>query len=105
MDHFQSIHTTKNPYEAIEILNTENIDTVITELNFNTIEAKTYSKKILNVIKKECNLIFIKDSQLELDNTITTPNIIIQQKPISIQRIIEIIKSINEKSFLKSKGE
>ncbi len=62
MDHFQSIHTTKNPYEAIEILSKDNIDTVITELNFSTIEAKIYVKKMMEVINKKCNLIIIKDA-------------------------------------------
>jgi len=105
MDYFQSIHTTKNPYEAIEILNKDNIDTVITELNFSTIEAKIYLNKMMDVINKKCNLIIIKDAPLELDEVITSPNLIIQQKPISIQNILDVIKTINEKSFQKNKGE
>ena len=105
MDHFQSIHTTKNPYEAIEILSKDNINTVITELNFSTIEAKIYLKKLMEVINKKHNLIIIKDAPLELDQVITTQNLIIQQKPISIQNILGVIKSINEKSIQKNKGE
>ena len=96
MDHFQSIHTTKNPYEAIEILSKDNIDTVITELNFSTIEVKEYTTKIFDELKKDCNLIIIKDASFQLEEMIVNQNIIIQQKPISIKTIISIINSIKK---------
>jgi DNA-binding NtrC family response regulator len=105
MDHFQSIHTTKNPYEAIEILSKDNIDTVITELNFSTIEVKEYTKKIFDELKKDCNLIIIKDASFQLEEVIVNQNIIIQQKPISIKTIISIINSIKENSIKTKEGE
>jgi DNA-binding NtrC family response regulator len=105
MDHFQSIHTTKNPYEAIEILSKDNIDIVITELNFSTIEVKEYTTKIFDQLKKDCNLIIIKDASFQLEEVIVNQNIIIQQKPISIKTIISIINSIKENSIKTKEGE
>jgi DNA-binding NtrC family response regulator len=105
MDHFQSIHTTKNPYEAIEILSKDNIDIVITELNFSTIEVKEYTTKIFDELKKDCNIIIIKDAPFQLEEMNVNQNIIIQQKPISIKTIISIINSIKENSIKTKEGE
>lgn len=101
MDHFQSIHTTKNPYEAIDLVRKGKIDTILTELSFNTIESKDYTKKIIETMGNECNLIIIKDAPLEIDTISSYQNIIIQQKPISIKNIISIINSIKDNSIKK----
>ena len=101
MDYFQTIHTTKNPFEAIKILKREKIDSVITELNFNTIEAKEYTNKIIEGIGSQCNLIIVKDAPLEIDELNSKQNIIVQQKPISIKKIISIINSIKDNSIKK----
>ena len=101
MDYFQTIHTTKNPYEAIKILKREKIDSVITELNFNTIEAKEYTNKIIEGIGSQCNLIIVKDAPLEIDELNSKQNIIVQQKPISIKKIISLINSIKDNSIKK----
>ena len=101
MDYFQTIHTTKNPYEAIKILKREKIDSVITELNFNTIEATEYTNKIIEGIGSQCNLIIVKDAPLEIDELNSKQNIIVQQKPISIKKIISIINSITDNSIKK----
>lgn len=105
MDHFQSIHSTKNPYEAVEILRKEKIDTVITEVDFNTIEANNYIKKIINEIKRKCILIIIKDARFVIDEYGSNLNIIVQQKPISIKTIISIINSIKENPTEKKEEE
>ena len=99
MDYFQTIHTTKNPYEAIKILKRGKIDSVITELNFSTIEAIEYSRKIIKSLSSHCNLIIIKDAPLEIDEFSSKQNIIVQQKPISIKKIISIINSIKDNSI------
>ena len=101
MDYFQTIHTTKNPYEAIKILKREKIDSVITELNFNTIEATEYTNKIIEGIGSQCNLIIVKDAPLEIDELNSKQNIIVQQKPISIKKIISLINSIKDNSIKK----
>ena len=101
MDYFQTIHTTKNPFEAIKILKREKIDSVITELNFNTIEATEYTNKIIEGIGSQCNLIIVKDAPLEIDELNSKQNIIVQQKPISIKKIISIINSITDNSIKK----
>ena len=101
MDYFQTIHTTKNPFEAIKILKREKIDSVITELNFNTIEAKEYTNKIIEGIGSQCNLIIVKDAPLEIDELNSKQNIIVQQKPISIKKIISLINSIKDNSIKK----
>lgn len=105
MDHFQSIHTTKNPYEAVELLRKEKIDTVITEVNFNTIAANSYIKGIINEMKSQCNLIVIEDAPFEIEEFGSNQNIIVQQKPISIKTMISIINSIEENSTEKNKEE
>lgn len=105
MDHFQSIHTTKNPYEAVELLRKEKIDTVITEVNFNTITANSYIKGIIKEMQSQCNLIVIKDARFEIEEFGSNQNIIIQQKPISIKTIISIINSIEENSTEKKEEE
>jgi len=38
LEHFKSIHTTQNPFEAIEICKNEMIDIVISNVNFSTIK-------------------------------------------------------------------
>ena len=101
MDYFQTIHTTKNPYEAIKILKREKIDSVITELNFNTIDAAEYTKKIIEGMSSQCNLIIVNDAPLEIDEFSSWQNIFIQQKPISIKKIISIINSIKDNSIKK----
>ena len=101
MDYFQSIHTTKNPYEAIELIRKGKIDTIITELNFNTIDVKEYTKKIIEEMSSQCNLIIIKDAPLSIDEFNSKQNIIVQQKPISIKKIISIINSIKDNSIKK----
>ena len=101
MDYFQTIHTTKNPYEAIKILKREKIDSVITELNFNTIEATEYTKKIIEGMSSQCNLIIIKDAPLDINEFTSKQNIIVQQKPISIKKIISIVNSIKDNSIKK----
>jgi two-component SAPR family response regulator len=99
MDYFQSIHTIKNPYEAIELLKKGKIDTIITELNFNTIEFEEYTKRIIEEMGNQCNLIIIEDEPFQLNEMKGNQNIIVQQKPISIKKIIKTINSIRENSI------
>ena len=94
MDSFQSIHTTKNPYEAVEILIKENIDIIITEVNFNTIETDNYIDKLINLSSSPKLIILIKDSKIKIDLNHLSENIVIEEKPISVQHIKTIISSV-----------
>lgn len=105
MDYFPSIHTTKNPFEAIELVRKGKIDTIITELCFNTLESREYTTKLIDAMSLQCTLIIIKDSPLEINKISSKQNIIIQQKPISIKKIISIINSIKENSIKTKKEE
>ncbi len=99
MDDFQSIHTTKNSYDAFKILERENIDVVITEIIFDTIESNVYLKKIINLSKRGSSVIVLNDASLSLPQFNKQINIIIQQKPISIKRIKKIIESVSERKI------
>ena len=93
LDYFQTIHTTKNPYKAIEILKQEEIDIVITNVNFNTIEADKYIQDISKYAKKFKSIILIKDGPFKLNNFNSADYIIIREQSVSINNIIEIIKT------------
>ena len=82
MDYFPTIHTTKNPYEAIELLKNEKIDVIITGLDF-----------------------IIKDGSFSISEFNSATNIIIQQKPILIPNIIRLIQSLKENLTQTNNGE
>ena len=96
MDYFQSIHTTKNPYEAIEICKKEMIDIVISNVNFSTIKPEEYLSSISNYANKSKSIIIIKDAPFKIEDYNSTPDIIIKEKSVSIKDIKEIINSINK---------
>jgi len=105
MEKFQSIHTTQNPFEALKIAANERIDLTITELKFKTLDSKSYLNKIVDVSKIGSTIILLQDDDLSVDKQEKELNIIIQQRPISIKNILNVIKSIKEKSFQKNNGE
>ena len=80
MDHFQSIHTTKNPYEAIEIVKNNKIEAVITDLSFSTIEPKSYIDKIMTSSKTLSSLIILSDEQFDLSLSEYNGDVIIKIK-------------------------
>lgn len=94
MDYFPRIYNTKNPYEAIEIIKNDNVDIIITELNFNTIEAKEYFEKISKNVKEKCNVIILYDDSIDVSKFNLLPNMMVEPKPISIKKIINIINTI-----------
>ncbi len=105
MDYFQSIHTTKNPYDAIKMVKEEKINVVITELRFETLDSKSYLEKLTNASLKGTSIIIIKDDTISLKELTKNINIIIQEKPISLQQIKTIIKSLEQNSITLNKGE
>ena len=94
MDYFQSIHTTKNPYEAIKILKNEKIDIVISELGFNTIKPNEYLEKVNCHSKFVNSIVILNDIEHSLEELKLEANIFIEKKPISIPNIIGKIKSL-----------
>lgn len=105
MDNFQSIHTTKNPYDAINIVKEEKVDVVITELRFETIDSNSFFEKLTNASVKGTTFIIIRDNSISLKKTTKNINIIIQEKPISLQHIKTIIKSLEHNSKTQNNGE
>ena len=105
MDYFQSIHNTKNPYEAIEILKKEKIDIIISGVDFKTIEPDDYVESVINHTKQAAAIIIINDASFSMNESSTEANIILQQKPISIPNIINLIKSLKENTFLSHNGD
>lgn len=99
LDHFQSIHTTKNPYNAIKIVKEEKINVVITELRFDTLDSKSYLERLTSVASKGTTVIIIRDGEMLLGELSSDINIIIQQKPISVPNIKKIIKSLKENTI------
>jgi len=97
MDTFQSIHTTKSPFTALKITETERIDLIITEISFDTIESNIYIKKITDYLPTSSTIIILNDGSFSLPIETQLTNIIIQQKPISIKQIIKIIDLLTEK--------
>ena len=91
MNDYQSIHTTKNPYEAIEILKKENIDAIISEVKFSTISVKKYLERLDKVSKKTKKRIIIHEDPTGDYNL--SEEFIFIQKPIAILNIIETLKS------------
>ena len=105
MNYFQSIHTTKNPYDAIKMVKEEKINVVITELRFETLDSDGYLEKLTNASPKGTSIIIIKDDTISLKDSANGINIIIQEKPISLQYIKTIIKSLEHNSKTSNKGE
>ena len=107
MDSFQSIHTTRNPFDAINIVKEEKINVVITELGFETLDCNSYFKKLSSVASKGTTVIVIKDGEMLLSELLSdiNINIIIQQKPISVTNINNLIKSLKENTIQLNKGE
>jgi DNA-binding NtrC family response regulator len=88
LDYFQSVHIIKNPFEVLEKINAENIEVIITDLQFNTMDSDYYLKNLLN--KNPLPKIFIVEDEdpkiLHDENRIK-----IIKKPITIKSIIEAI--------------
>ena len=105
MDHFQSIHTTKNPYVAIKMVKEEKINVVITELRFETLDSKSYLEKLSNASLQGTSIIIIKDDTITFKESTSNVNIIIQEKPISLMNIKNIIRSLEQNSITLNKGE
>jgi len=105
MDDFQSIHTAKNPYDAIRIAKEENINVVITELGFETLDGNSYLQKLTSVASKGTTVLIINDGEIVLNELSSDINIIIQQKPISVLNIKTLIKSLKENTIQLNKGE
>ena len=105
MDDFQSIHTTKNPYDAINIVKEEKVNVVITELDFETLDCNSYLEKLTRVVSKGITVIIIKDGEILLKDFPSDINIVIQQKPISVPNVKRIIKSLKENTIQLNKGE
>lgn len=97
LDHFQSIHIAKNPYEAIEIVKNRFVETVITDLHFSTIDAEKYIENIANASKNLKSIIVLKDAPIQIQNENYECDIIIKENSISIQNIIQIIQSVKTK--------
>ena len=104
MDNFQSIHTTKNPFTALNIINTENIDLVITEITFDTIESSTYIDKITDSSKMDSTIIILNDGTFTLSHNEKKMNFIILSKPISVKKILEIIDMASSKLNINLSG-
>ncbi len=96
MDKFQSIHTTKNSFEAFDIVEKEKIDIIITEIVFDTIDSNAYLKKLIDKSKIGSSVLVLNDSSIILPKFNKQINVIIQQRPISIKRIKKIIESLYE---------
>jgi DNA-binding NtrC family response regulator len=96
IDYFQSIHTTKNPYEAIEIITNQKIDILISDVNFKTINPERYVEAIKKKMDTINTVIFLENEGLDIDNFSSGSNIIVQPKPISLKYIIDIVASINK---------
>ena len=94
MDYFQSIHTTKNPYEAFEILNNEKIDIIISELDFKTIKPNEYFEKLVIHSQSINSIVILKDTDFNIVDFNPESKIIVEEKPISIPNIIGLIKSL-----------
>ncbi len=91
MNDYQSIHTTKNPYEAIEILKKDNINAIISEVKFSTISVKKYLSSLEKDSKKATKIIILYEDQNQ--DFIKSEKFIFIQKPIAILNIIETLKS------------
>lgn len=102
IENFKSIHTTKNPFEAIEICKNEIIDIVISNVNFSTIKPEEYLSSISNYANKSKSIIIIKDAPFKIEDYNSTADMVIKEKSVSIKDIKEIINSIN-KQILKTK--
>lgn len=92
LDHFQSVHSTKNPYEALKILKKEKINTIITENSFSTIEEEVYLENLIMSVNPKSKIIIIQDAPIQMKEKYLGPNIIIQQKPITIKSIVSTLE-------------
>jgi len=104
LDYFQSIHTTKNPFEAIEIVKNESIDIIISNVNFSTLEPGKYISSITQFAKTTKRIIIIKDAPFNLEEINSRREIIIKEKSISLKSIIKIIKSVEQNKTKLGKG-
>jgi DNA-binding NtrC family response regulator len=91
LDQFQSINSTRNPFEALSILNDKQIDLIITGVIFSTIGPDEYLKKLINSSQGLGNIIILKDTEFKVEDYESQTNLVIHQKPISIKNIINII--------------
>ncbi|MCB9219854.1 MAG: hypothetical protein H6610_10405 [Ignavibacteriales bacterium] len=105
IDYFQSIHTTKNPYEAIEILKNEKIDFLITDIDFKTIKSEEYIDEIICLSRNLETILLIDHATIKIENLDSTAKIIIQKKPVSLKSIINIVATINRNIVDQKKGE
>jgi len=93
MDYFTSIHSTKNPFEAINIVKNKSIDLIITEVEFNTLDTQSYIDEIFRYINQNTQVMIIKDEYLDMSKLKSNTDLIIFSKPLSIQKIINVVKS------------
>lgn len=105
MDNFQSIHTAKNPYDAINIVKEEKVNVIITELRFETIDSDSFLDKLTTASLKGTTFIIIKDNTISLKESSKNINIIIHEKPISLQHIKTIIESLEHNYKTQNNGE
>ncbi|VAX16173.1 hypothetical protein MNBD_IGNAVI01-2132 [hydrothermal vent metagenome] len=96
MDYFTSIHSTKNPFEAINIVKNKSIDFIITEVEFNTLDTQGYIEEIFRHVKQNTQVIIIKDEYLDLSKLKSNTDLIIFNKPLSIQKIINVVRSFED---------
>jgi DNA-binding NtrC family response regulator len=94
LDYFQSIHTTRNPYEALEMLSKKEIDVLISNVNFKTIDADSYLNSLTKLSKNLKSIILIKDAPIQLSDIDPGCDIIVKDKSVSIKSIIESIKNL-----------
>ena len=94
LDYFQSIHTTRNPFEALELLSKKEIDILITNVKFKTIDADAYLKDLMKLSKNLKSIIIIKDAPFQMSENESECDIIIKDKSVSIKSIIESIKTL-----------
>lgn len=104
MENFQSIHSTKNPFEALKIASKEKIDLIITELKFKTLDSRTYLDKVIDTAETGSAIIILSDDKITIDYKSKELNLIIYNKPISIKKIKNLIDSLIGKSKINLSG-
>ena len=94
LDTFRSIHTTKNPYEAIEISKQKDLDVIITNIGFDTLDSDKFLSE-LSFHSKSCKaIIILKDAPFTIKQLDTNCEIIIKDETVSVNGIIESIGKI-----------